>query len=290
MEREFEAFFVGAHGALPTSVRKRFVFSMRSFVMSERILSLLLVACLGVCLATPVAASVIVTENPLTCTSNMYYTDNAGIMSQWNTAYSANPVNAGTDVLKNHVTSVTYSGTISFSSKLADINDGMMVSNNLVDGVTGKYAAGDTNNDAAFSNGGDLVFNLDNKYNLSEIDSFTVFDPTRLGQKYDLYASTDGGTTWGPAITPVNYTNAVTDNYCHVREISLTDASGTLAAGVNALKFHMSDPSGPGSNNYTAVFGEIAAYGAVASPEPSAILLLVTGALGLLAYAWRKRK
>ena len=45
-----------------------------------------------------------------------------------------------------------------------------------------------------------------------------------------------------------------------------------------------------GSNGLMVCAGEFAMAGTVTVPEPSTIVLLVTGLVGLLAYAWRKRK
>ena len=81
-----------------------------------------------------------------------------------------------------------------------------------------------------------------------------------------------------------------------MRRVSLTDDGGqAIAAGINALRFTFSDtgvtaspvpwPYGPAA----ATYGEIAVYG-TPTPEPSTLVLLTVGLIGLLAYAWRKRR
>ena len=42
--------------------------------------------------------------------------------------------------------------------------------------------------------------------------------------------------------------------------------------------------------NYSLNLGGGAGMSTVAIPEPSTVVLLISGFLGLLAYAWRKRK
>ena len=57
--------------------------------------------------------------------------------------------------------------------------------------------------------------------------------------------------------------------------------SYTLSGDDNARLYGLTAP-------YNTVTGEYLAWGTV--PEPSALILLTTGALGLLAYGWRKRR
>jgi len=58
----------------------------------------------------------------------------------------------------------------------------------------------------------DVVFTLDGYYNIGRIDSFTLWSKDRIGQKYDLYGSTDGGATWNP-VTSVNKDHTGSSSY-----------------------------------------------------------------------------
>ena len=131
----------------------------------------------------------------------------------------------------------------------------------------------------------DLVFTLDAAYTIGRIDSFTLWDPSRTGQKYDLYGSTNGGTSWN-LVTSVSYDGSAAGSNRDIRMISLTDSAGAITGltGVNALKFHIMDPGPNGATSNNSIYSEIAAYAAV--PEPSAAML---GGLGLLSLLRRRR-
>ncbi len=69
----------------------------------------------------------------------------------------------------------------------------------------------------------------------------------------------------------------------------LSNGSGVSATGVESITFSQTDPA--------AAYGGPAAYrefqiigAATTIPEPSTIMMVVTGMIGLLAYAWRKRR
>jgi hypothetical protein len=61
------------------------------------------------------------------------------------------------------------------------------------------------------------------------------------------------------------------------------------AAFINAM-FNIGDRQGGGVVPYLGTIDNFKIEGFGAVPEPGTIVLLVTGALGLLAYAWRKHK
>jgi hypothetical protein len=68
---------------------------------------------------------------------------------------------------------------------------------------------------------------------------------------------------------------------------------GGPVAGVQAVKIAYTTNWGPGNDgNVDPYFGlsEVRFDNGVPAPEPGTIVLLTTGLIGLLAYAWRKRK
>ena len=75
----------------------------------------------------------------------------------------------------------------------------------------------------------------------------------------------------------------------------MTISSGTsapIATGVNQLQFtfHPDPQASYLAAGYPDMYREIDVNGIASVPEPGAIVLLATGLIGLLAYAWRKRR
>jgi hypothetical protein len=220
---------------------------------------------------------------------------NVSVVAAWTTAQGAAPINTSTDLVLNHLSNMSYTGTQESSTDIANMNDGKMVG--AYNGGTGLL--GDIGSYAAPDVGGVLTLTLDGKYDISRIDSFTAQVGYRNGQKYTLAFSTDSGATWG-ASTLINY-NQQDDPTWALRRISLTDdTSPTIATGVNAVRFTFDNPmlltyqGGPYNTAIYSCYAEIAMYGTASSgpaaPEPGTLVLLGTGLIGLLCYAWRKRK
>jgi hypothetical protein len=174
-----------------------------------------------------------------------------------NTAWGGAPIDNGADLLKKHVISVTTDGRMLLDSRLANINDGVLISNGGI--------ADTTTNLSVFTAGSKVVFKLDAAYDIGRIDVFTVHCQ-RNGQKYTVDTSADGGTTWTP-LTAVSCDNLAAD--WKVRRIRLTGRNGAaLAKGVSALRFTIAIPGGkPPYDTYDSVYGEIAVY---AAPAPTA--------------------
>jgi hypothetical protein len=174
-----------------------------------------------------------------------------------NTAWGGAPIDNGADLLKKHVISVTTDGRMLLDSRLANINDGVLISNGGI--------ADTTTNLSVFTAGSKVVFKLDAAYDIGRIDVFTVHCQ-RNGQKYTVDTSADGGTTWTP-LTAVSCDNLAAD--WKVRRIRLTGRNGAaLAKGVSALRFTIAIPGGkPPYDTYDSVYGEIAVY---AAPGPAA--------------------
>lgn len=67
----------------------------------------------------------------------------------------------------------------------------------------------------------------------------------------------------------------------------LDNGSGVVATGVKSITFTNFDSAVPGG---PVAYREIHLDGAATVPEPGTVVLLGSGLLGLLAYAWRKQK
>jgi hypothetical protein len=233
---------------------------------------------------TAAHAAIIITDT--TVNTGTTGESNSQVVTKWTTAQGNAPVDTANDLLMNHATVTLIAGGVGLGN-LANIKDGLMLS--------GGNTSSSTDGLALFTSTGtwtahgpvDLVFTLDAAYTIGRIDSFTLWDPSRTGQKYDLFGSTNGGTSWN-LITSVSYDGSAAVSDRDIRRISLTDSAGAITGltGVNALKFHIMDPGPGGDTNFNnnSIYSEIAAYAAV--PEPTAALL---GGLGLLSLLRRRR-
>jgi hypothetical protein len=234
---------------------------------------------------TAVHAAIIVTDT--TVNTGTTGQDNSQVVTTWSSAQGSAPVDAANDLLMNHATVSLTAGAVGLGDSLSAINDGLMLS--------GGHTSSQTEGMCLFTTGGwtahgpvDLVFTLDASFTIGRIDSFTLWDPSRTGQKFDLYGSTNGGTSWN-LVTSVSYDGSAAGGNRDIRRISLTDSAGAITglSGVNALKFHIMDPGPGGDTNFdnNSIYSEITAYAAV--PEPTAALL---GGLGLLSLLRRCRR
>jgi hypothetical protein len=190
------------------------------------------------------------------------------VVTKWTTAQGSAPVDTVNDLLKNHATASMSAGGVALGS-LANIKDGLMLSGGKTSSSTDGLALFTSTGGWTAHGPADLVFTLDASYNIGRIDTFTLWDPSRTGQKYDLYGSTNGGTTWN-LVTAVSYNGSAAGSNRDIRRISLADSAGgaiTGLTGVNALKFHIMDPGPGGSSNFDniSIYAEIAAYAAAPS-------------------------
>ena len=76
--------------------------------------------------------------------------------------------------------------------------------------------------------------------------------------------------------------NTISERYALLGQVNVT--SGSFAVNIDDY----GGPTYAGTDVRSWYDG--VSYQAVASPEPSAMVLLVTALFGLLAYAWRKRR
>ncbi len=98
-----------------------------------------------------------------------------------------------------------------------------------------------------------------------------------------IYVSTDG----------INYTSAGTLTPGYEEAATATDDPGVnfalSASNVKSVRLQNMVAYNAANAQLMVGFGEIRFVGTVV-PEPSTVVLVLTGLIGLLAYAWRKRK
>ncbi|MCX6873842.1 MAG: Ig-like domain-containing protein [Verrucomicrobia bacterium] len=223
----------------------------------------LALAALG--LSQPAAQAGIITTDDTVKLSASSGQNNASVVGQWTTAKGSAPVDTANDLLKNHATMSMASGGAGLG-RTAYINDGLMLSNGQTSDSTDGLCLYTSSGSWTGNGPVDVVFTLDANYNIGRIDGFTLWDLSRLGQKYDLYGSTDSGASWN-LVTSINQDATGSDGNRYLRRISLTDSDGVITglAGVNALKFHIMDPGPGGTSNFNnnSIYAEIAAYALV---------------------------
>lgn len=139
-------------------------------------------------------------------------------------------------------------------------------------------------------------------YDLSRIDVLSGFAADRVVHNYAIDVWAKGASSWASLYT----TGGDLGNHAPQQEgaylstarenlVCLEDSAQTglaIATGVEKLRFTFFDISGTGGfgGGAQTCYREIDVFGVSSVPEPSTIVLVLTGMLGLLAYAWRKRK
>ena len=127
--------------------------------------------------------------------------------------------------------------------------------------------------------------NAGNGWDITGITSYASWDTASGGrsrQGYSVTATLKNGKTVNvlPAQTYVDGTDSAATK---------VEISGLQLSGVTSLTFSdfVSAPA-PGAGN---IYHEIDVFGTASQvPEPSTLLMIVTGISAILAYAWRKRK
>jgi hypothetical protein len=136
------------------------------------------------------------------------------------------------------------------------------------------------------SNGVVFTFDLTNAplgWNVNEITSYASWGGRAL-QEYSLSAvvTVAGVDTWVDVLPTTAY-------YSGSANASKVDITNLGLTGVKSLTFS-NFGYGPGGS-LGNIYHEIDVFGAATTaPEPGTIVLLATALIGLLAYAWRKRK
>jgi lysophospholipase L1-like esterase len=119
-----------------------------------------------------------------------------------------------------------------------------------------------------------------NGYDISEIRILAAWPANRASLRVQLQLRQAGSAEWD-----VYGTFALTNLTDGASLLTLTNAAGPIASGVDALRFNFLDP-GVGNYDESAV-REIDVFGTVTIPQPST-LLLVAGGLGLLFLPRRR--
>lgn len=170
------------------------------------------------------------------------------------------PQPASDDLLQNHL-HPTLGASASATGWGSDIN-------NLFDGqfaLTGNPPEFITSTPNTWGYDGDatLKFWLDKKYDLDEIRVVSGYgDGRRADQHWDVFTSSDGGTTWTPLHTSSYALEGALSEGGKGMAISLTsDNSDPLAYDVNAVRFDTKKPAGYWADVYQEI--DIAAQ----SPE-----------------------
>ena len=136
---------------------------------------------------------------------------------------------------------------------------------------------------------------LQSTISIAQINTYSLeYYIYRNQQVYSVYGATTnngnyatGDGTW-TSIADVHSTASAVRGTNSLQGVSITDSTG-IVGSYRYLLFTVSpSDNGPGVGQVGTFYGEFDVVKAV--PEPSTIALLTTGLLGLLAYAWRKRK
>jgi hypothetical protein len=142
------------------------------------------------------------------------------------------------------------------------------------------------------------VWNLDTVakpagYDIGSIQSFAGFNQNRPWQgveiKYALVGDTvTPGTELGRTLGQFHYQPALSATWNATKMTIADDVSATMLSGVSAIEVKFIDNGFTQSTSFNMTsYREVSIASPV--PEPSS-LILASGVLGLLAYAWKKRR
>lgn len=123
-------------------------------------------------------------------------------------------------------------------------------------------------------------------YTITEIRTISGWISDRVGQQYTVEYSLINN----PAFSTLGSFNLFT-NITGSAQISLTDTTGVLLSGVDAIRFSFVDPA----TGDTTVYREVDVFGFEATvppppvPEPASVVLLGLGCVGLMVRRHRRR-
>lgn len=133
-------------------------------------------------------------------------------------------------------------------------------------------------------------------YDITGINTISGWTSNFANQKYTVYYSTVSQPDTFISLGDYSLNSAIAagnDSTQTSLQIALTDSSGVIASHVAKLEFVFEKGSWPnktgGTDHNGTAYREVEVFG-TAVPEPSTIAMCIAGLLGLLAYAWRKRR
>jgi PEP-CTERM motif len=154
----------------------------------------------------------------------------------------------------------------------------------LTDGLYAGFSVGSFATGGAGGGGGGL--SLTYGFATSNISSVDVYggwaNNGRDELNFTLQFSSNGGTSFGSALASGSWNPSVAANTTSATKITLSDTTGTLATGVNAMRISFLAVE----NGYTG-YSEIDVNGS-AVPEPSGLLLLGLGTIAAMGIRRRK--